>query len=195
MLRLYVVGGSTQSAWAIRNVLRLCAERLEGVSDLAIIDIYQHPRLAKDAQLVAAPTLAQASSPSPAALRGHHEQPGRRVLAEPSASTRVLPGREGAPAVSKPSTFAVHDLVLPVDEMQEMLSAIRSGEVDALVVADGGQQQVFVLRGADHAHRILLETLNEGAATIAPDGTILYANRRLSELLGCPPERRCSARS
>ena len=59
VLRLYVVGGSTQSAWAIRNVRRLCAERLPGVSDLAIIDIYQHPALAKDAQLIAAPTLVK----------------------------------------------------------------------------------------------------------------------------------------
>jgi PAS domain S-box-containing protein len=91
--------------------------------------------------------------------------------------------------VSNSSELIVHDLVLPITEAQEMLCAIRNGEVDALVVSDGGRQQVFVLKGADHAHRILLETLNEGAATIAADATILYANRMLAELLGQRLER------
>jgi circadian clock protein KaiB len=57
VLRLYVTGGSALSATAIRNVRRLCAERLSGLSDLAIIDIYQQPALARAAQLIAAPTL------------------------------------------------------------------------------------------------------------------------------------------
>jgi len=59
VLRLYVTGGSARSAWAIRNVRRLCAERLPGLSDLTVVDIYQHPELARQAQLVAAPTLVK----------------------------------------------------------------------------------------------------------------------------------------
>jgi circadian clock protein KaiB len=59
VLRLYVTGGSARSGWAIRNVRQLCAERLAGLTDLTIVDIYQHPELARDAQLVAAPTLVK----------------------------------------------------------------------------------------------------------------------------------------
>jgi PAS domain S-box-containing protein len=84
-------------------------------------------------------------------------------------------------------TIIVHDLILGVDEAEEALCAIRSGHVDALVVsASDKAQQIYILKGADDAQRVLLETLNEGAMMIAPDMTILYANRRLAELLGSP---------
>lgn len=88
------------------------------------------------------------------------------------------------------SIVLVHDLSLPLSEAHEALSAIRSGEVDALVVnAPNEAPRVFLLRGADDAHRVLLETLNEGAMTVEPDATVLYANRRAAELLGRPLER------
>jgi circadian clock protein KaiB len=63
VLRLYVTGGSPRSAGAIRNVRKLCDERLDGLYDLEIIDIYQQPALARDAQLVAAPTLVKEYPP------------------------------------------------------------------------------------------------------------------------------------
>ncbi len=86
------------------------------------------------------------------------------------------------------SRMLVHDLTLGFDEVQDTLSAIRNGEVDALVIATEQEPRVFVLKGADHAHRVLFETLNEGAMTIAADSSILFANRRLSELIGRPQE-------
>ncbi|MDI3288965.1 ATP-binding protein [Polyangium sp. 15x6] len=82
--------------------------------------------------------------------------------------------------------IVAHDLLLRVEEAEATLAAIRAGEVDALVVSADGAPRVFVLRGADHAHRTLLETLNEGAMTISGDGTILFANRQLAEMLGRP---------
>lgn len=57
VLRLYVAGGTPRSAWAIQNVRRLCEEHLAGRYDLSVIDIYQQPERAAEAQLVAAPTL------------------------------------------------------------------------------------------------------------------------------------------
>jgi circadian clock protein KaiB len=59
VLRLYVAGSSPRSVWAIRNVTRLCEEHLAGRVDLRIIDIFQQPALAAEAQLVAAPTLVR----------------------------------------------------------------------------------------------------------------------------------------
>jgi PAS domain S-box-containing protein len=97
--------------------------------------------------------------------------------------------------VPLPGTLMIRDLHLPIEEVQEALSAIRAGEVDALVVATGEEQpQVFILRGADQAHRILFETLNEGALTIASDGTLLQANHRAAELFGAPLDRVLGAR-
>ena len=90
-------------------------------------------------------------------------------------------------ATTTPSTpIVAHDLLLRVEEAEATLAAIRAGEVDALVVSADGEPRVFVLKGADHAHRTLLETLNEGAMTVSGDGTILFANRKLAEMLGRP---------
>lgn len=82
------------------------------------------------------------------------------------------------------------DLTLRVEEAQEALAAIRSGQVDALVVSRSGQdQEVVLLQGAGNAYRVLFETLNEGAIAIAAQsGFILYANRRFAELVGCSLE-------
>lgn len=86
--------------------------------------------------------------------------------------------------------MVIHDLTLQMDEAKDALCAIRAGEVDALVVTTpDNTPRVFLLKGADEAHRILLETLNEGAMMIAPDATILYANRRLADLVGHPLSR------
>jgi PAS domain S-box-containing protein len=76
-----------------------------------------------------------------------------------------------------------------LDEAEETLRAIRLGEVDALVVSGSAGEKVFILRGADHAYRIIVEDMNEGAVTLSCDGTILYSNRRFADLLNLPLER------
>ncbi len=76
-----------------------------------------------------------------------------------------------------------------VAEAEETLRAIRQGEVDALVVSGPEGEQIFTLKGADHSYRILVETINEGAATLGADGKIFYANRRLAEMLKTPLEK------
>ncbi|MEK6753681.1 MAG: ATP-binding protein [Chloroflexota bacterium] len=76
-----------------------------------------------------------------------------------------------------------------LDEANETLRAIHSGEVDALVISGVGGDQIFTLKGADHSYRILIEDMNEGALTLTADGVILYANRRCAELLKTPLEK------
>jgi PAS domain S-box-containing protein len=76
-----------------------------------------------------------------------------------------------------------------LEEAEEALRAIRSGEVDALVVERPEGMQIFTLRGADYAYQTLIEAMNEGAAVLDKNGTLLYANRRLSEMLKVPLER------
>ena len=74
-------------------------------------------------------------------------------------------------------------------EAQETLEAIRHGEVDALVVNSPEGDQVYTLRGADYSARMLLQEMSEGAATLIPDGSILYCNKRFAEMLRLPHEK------
>ena len=70
-------------------------------------------------------------------------------------------------------------------EAEETLDAIRSGEVDAVVVAgESGMPQIYTLETADQTYRILVEEMQEGALTLSTDGTVLYSNRRFSQLVG-----------
>ena len=74
-------------------------------------------------------------------------------------------------------------------ETEETLRAIRSGEIDALVVSTTGGDRLFTLAGADHPYRVMVESMQEGAATVSDDGVIRYANRRLGRLLDIPLHR------
>ncbi|MEI6206800.1 MAG: PAS domain S-box protein, partial [Desulfuromonadales bacterium] len=80
-------------------------------------------------------------------------------------------------------------LRLQLEEAQQTLYAIGKGEVDAFVVSGQNGDQLFTLKGAETPYRILVETMNEGAATLSADGAILYCNRRLAVLLQIPLER------
>jgi two-component system, NarL family, sensor kinase len=76
-----------------------------------------------------------------------------------------------------------------VAELEETLRAIRTGEVDAVVVSGPTGDQVFTLQGAEHPYRILVETIDEGAATLSDDGTVLYSNRSFAAIFGVPLEK------
>jgi len=75
-----------------------------------------------------------------------------------------------------------------LDELEETLRAIRSGEVDALVVETAGEDQVFTLKSADQTYRLMVEEMQKGAATLSDDGLVLYCNSFLAALLGVPLE-------
>ncbi len=75
-----------------------------------------------------------------------------------------------------------------LEELEETLRAIRSGEVDALVVETAGEDQVFTLKSADQTYRLMVEQMQMGAATLSHDGAILYSNPFLAALLDLPLE-------
>ena len=77
-------------------------------------------------------------------------------------------------------------LLARVRAAKAMLSATPPGDVDALVLLDRRTPQIVSLQGGETAYRLLVEAMNEGAATLSSDGTILYCNRRFSDLLGRP---------
>jgi PAS domain S-box-containing protein len=73
-----------------------------------------------------------------------------------------------------------------LEELEETLRAIRSGEVDALVVETAGEDQVFTLKSADQTYRLMVEEMQKGAATLSQDGVVLYCNAFLAALLDVP---------
>ncbi len=76
-----------------------------------------------------------------------------------------------------------------LDEAEQTLDAIRSGQVDAVVVSGPqGEERIFSLTGAEHVYRVIIEAMNEGALTMDLGGYILFCNRRLSEMVKTPME-------
>ena len=76
------------------------------------------------------------------------------------------------------------ELIERLSEAEETLRAVRSGEVDAIVVNGKGGEKVFTLQGADHTYRVFVERMNEGAAVLSRDHTVLHCNGRLARFLG-----------
>jgi circadian clock protein KaiB len=58
-LRLFVTGTTPRSARAIQNIRAICEANLQGRYELEVVDIYQHPELAKPEQIVVTPTLVR----------------------------------------------------------------------------------------------------------------------------------------
>lgn len=73
-----------------------------------------------------------------------------------------------------------------LDEALDTIEAIRTGQVDALVVQTGGDHQLYTLQSADRAYRVFIEKMAEGAVTLNHEGIILYANSQFSEMVACP---------
>jgi len=81
LLRLYITGTTSRSVSAITNLKKICEEYLEGRYELEVIDLYQMPRLAKDEQIIAAPTLIKKLP-----------LPFRRIIGDMSNKEKVIMG-------------------------------------------------------------------------------------------------------
>lgn len=69
-------------------------------------------------------------------------------------------------------------------ETHETIEAIRGRAADPPVTGPPGQEQVYALASANRADRLILEAMDEGAATVSPRGVILSANPRLGSMTG-----------
>ncbi len=73
-----------------------------------------------------------------------------------------------------------------LSEAEATLEAIRTGEVDAVVVSGPGGERTLAIEGATHPYYVLLDAMSDGAALLDPAGTILFGNRRLAEIVRSP---------
>jgi len=81
ILRLYITGSTSRSVLALTNLKKICEEYLGGRYELEVIDLYQMPSLAKDEQIIAAPTLIKKLP-----------LPFRRIIGDMSDAGKVLMG-------------------------------------------------------------------------------------------------------
>lgn len=80
-LRLYVAGQTPKSIAAFNNLKRICEEHLAGRYKIEVVDLLQNPKLARDEQIVAIPTLVR-KLPDPI----------RRIVGNLSDTERALVG-------------------------------------------------------------------------------------------------------
>ena len=81
LLRLYVAGRSPKCMVALTNLRRFCEEHMAGQYDIEVVDLLENPRLAKDDQIIAIPTLVRKLP-----------EPLRKIIGDLSNSERVLVG-------------------------------------------------------------------------------------------------------
>ena len=86
MLRLYTAGQSPRSLAALDNLKRICEEHLSGRYSIEIVDLLKNPRLAKNDQIVAIPTLVR-QLPAPL----------RKIIGDLSDTERALVGLQLRP--------------------------------------------------------------------------------------------------
>lgn len=81
ILSLYITGSTIRSMLALANLKKICEEYLGGRYELEVMDLYQHPDLAKTEQIIAAPTLIK-----------KFPLPFRRIIGDMSDKEKVLLG-------------------------------------------------------------------------------------------------------
>lgn len=82
-----------------------------------------------------------------------------------------------------------NELRFQLEEANDTIDAIRSGQVDALVVKGDEGHQLYTLKTADQTYRVFIEKMNEGAVTLNREGIILYSNSRFATMVSEPLEK------
>ena len=110
----------------------------------------------------------------------------RRLTAKTGATqgTRGIPGAALRKLASSTASKKETELRARLKTAEETLSAIQSGEVDALMVSGRHGERAVPLKGGEPNYRMLVEAMSEGAATLSRNGDVLYCNGRIAELIG-----------
>jgi len=86
ILRLYVIGETPRSQAAFTNLTKICEEHLAGRYKIQVVDLRENPKLSRDDQILAIPTLVR-KLPAPV----------RKILGDLSNTERVLIGLDLLP--------------------------------------------------------------------------------------------------
>lgn len=86
-LRLYIAGQTPNSIAAIANLKKICEEKLKDSYRIEVVDLLEHPQLAKGDQIIAIPTLVRRLPP-----------PVKSIIGNLSKTDSVLVGLDLQPA-------------------------------------------------------------------------------------------------
>ena len=79
MLQLYVAGMSLRSMQAIERVTQFCETYFKDMFELEIVDIYKHPELAVQRQIICSPSLVK-----------QQPQPRKMIIGDFSNDNKML---------------------------------------------------------------------------------------------------------
>ena len=82
----------------------------------------------------------------------------------------------------------IMELESRVEEAEQLIEAIKAGEVDAFAMNRNNKPEIFTLESGDYAYRMLVESFSQGAVTLTEDGLIVYTNGYFHKLLEVPYE-------
>jgi circadian clock protein KaiB len=85
-LRLYVAGQTPKSQAAFANLKRLCEQHVPGQYHIEVVDLLVNPRLAREDQIVAIPTLVR-----------KFPEPLRKIIGDLSDTEQALVGLQLRP--------------------------------------------------------------------------------------------------
>ena len=77
----------------------------------------------------------------------------------------------------------IKELESRLEESEQLVEAIRAGEVDAFAINNANESIIYTLQSGDYAYRILIEEFGEGAINVTEEGLIVYTNPYFFELL------------
>ncbi len=76
-----------------------------------------------------------------------------------------------------------------LNEAEQLIEAIKAGEVDAFAIFNNNTHEVYTLQSGDYAYRVLIESFHEGALNLTEEGLIVYTNTYFYNFLGLPYEK------
>src|SRR5688572_25468167 len=77
----------------------------------------------------------------------------------------------------------IQELESRLEESEQLIEAIKTGEVDAFAINRENKSEIYTLQSADYAYRVLIEEFQEGAINVTEEGLILYTNPYLLHLV------------
>ena len=81
------------------------------------------------------------------------------------------------------------ELKIQLDEATETIEAIRSGQIDAIIVNGKEGHRIYTLKTADQTFRVFIEKMNEGAVTLNRESIIVYSNTSFASMVKMPLEK------
>ena len=76
-----------------------------------------------------------------------------------------------------------------LEESEQLIEAIKAGEVDAFAIHRENESEVYTLHSGDYAYRVLIEEFGEGAVNVSEEGLIVYTNPYFFGMLQMPYEK------